>query len=257
MQKISFILLAFNLVLSACSIAPTSTPVPMITVFQPTQVGVTPSAPTATNAVTVLPTPDQPEQATQIQPSPSETLTSSSSPVIYKIIPGESQLTYEVGEVFIDQNNRFNVAVGVSPQITGEITIDLNAPQNSRLGVITADISQFKSDNSRRDNAIRNRFLESARYPTVTFVATQIEGLPQTYQEGQEIQLKIRGDLTVRDVTRSVTFEATVRLQGDTLSGQASTAILMSDFGFGPINLIGILKTEDQVKVTLQFVARP
>jgi hypothetical protein len=31
----------------------------------------------------------------------------------------------------------------------------------------------------------------------------------------------------------------------------------MSDFGFGPIDIAGILKTEDEAKVTLNFVARP
>jgi polyisoprenoid-binding protein YceI len=162
-----------------------------------------------------------------------------------------------VAEVFINENNRLNVAIGVTSQIAGEITIDLNNPQNSHLGTITADISQFKSDSSRRDNAIRTRFLESARYPTVTFVPAQIEGLPASYQEGQEIALKISGDLTIRQTTRPVAFTVTVKLEGNTLSGQATTTILMSDFGFGPISIAGILKTEDQVKVTLRFVARP
>jgi hypothetical protein len=32
---------------------------------------------------------------------------------------------------------------------------------------------------------------------------------------------------------------------------------LMSDFGFGPISLAGILNTEDEVKINFDFVARP
>jgi hypothetical protein len=31
----------------------------------------------------------------------------------------------------------------------------------------------------------------------------------------------------------------------------------MSDFGFGPIEIFGILATEDEVKVTVDFTARP
>lgn len=177
--------------------------------------------------------------------------------MIYKIVPGESQLQYEVGEVFLNENNRFAIAHGVTPQVQGEIMVDSTAPQNSSLGTITADISQFKSDSGRRDNAIRTRFLESQRFPTVTFVSTQIEGLPASYEPGQEIPLKISGDLTIREVTKPVNFEAVVRLDGNQLSGVATTTILMSDFGFGPISIAGILKTEDQAKVTLTFVARP
>ncbi|NMC81001.1 MAG: YceI family protein, partial [Chloroflexi bacterium] len=47
------------------------------------------------------------------------------------------------------------------------------------------------------------------------------------------------------------------RLNGDTLSGTATSSVLMSDFGIGPISLVGMLQTEDEVKLTLNFVARP
>lgn len=175
----------------------------------------------------------------------------------YQIIPGDSQLKYEVGEVFFKDNNRFNLAVGVTPQVTGEILVDMSAPQNSQIGTISADISQFQSDSSRRDNAIRQRFIETSRYPIVTFTPTAVEGLPEAYSEGQEIPLKISGDLTIREVTRPVTFDALVKLEGGTLNGSATTTILMSEFGFGPIDILGTLKTEDEAKVTLSLVARP
>lgn len=203
-----------------------------------------------------------PQETTQAEPSatPQEESQLESATVVdttYKIVPGESQLQYEVGEVFINQNNRFAVAVGKTTQITGEITGNPTNPQDISFSAFTADISQFTSDSGRRDNAIRNRFLESARFPEVTFSITQVEGLPETYQENEEISLQISGNLTVREVTNPVTFDTAVKLEGDTLSGVATTTILMSDFGFGPISIAGILNTEDEVKVTLNFVARP
>ncbi|MBN2146709.1 MAG: YceI family protein [Anaerolineales bacterium] len=76
-------------------------------------------------------------------------------------------------------------------------------------------------------------------------------------EEGVDYALQISGDLTVKEVTQPVTFEATVRLEGDTLSGSATATILMSQFGVGPIDIAGILKTEDEVKLTLMLVARP
>jgi polyisoprenoid-binding protein YceI len=165
-------------------------------------------------------------------------------------------LQYEVGETFLNQGNVFNLAVGRTSQVAGEVTLDPAAPQNSSLGTFTADISQFASDSDRRDNAIRGRYLESSKYPIVTFKPTTVEGLPQTYQEGQEITFKVSGDLTIRDVTKPVSFDVTAKLSGGALSGQAVTTILMSDFGFGPISIAGILNTEDQAKITLTFVAR-
>ena len=74
--------------------------------------------------------------------------------------------------------------------------------------------------------------------------------------EGDQLALQISGDLTIKEVTQPVTFEATVQVQDGVLTGNASTTILMSDFGVGPISILSILETEDEVKIAFDFVAR-
>jgi polyisoprenoid-binding protein YceI len=69
--------------------------------------------------------------------------------------------------------------------------------------------------------------------------------------------LKVTGNLTVRETTRQITFDVITRLEGTTLSGSAETTILLSDFNVGPISIAGVLQTEDQARIILQFVARP
>lgn len=255
MRKTIFILAITTLLLAACGGAATQPAAQPAATEMATQAPQPVTTEMATEAVDPG-SPTAPPAVAAIQ-APTTQAASSGGAVTYKIVPGESQLKYEVGEVFINDNNRFNLASGVTSGVSGDISLDPAAPQNSQIGTITADVSQFKSDSSRRDNFIRGRFLESSKYPNVTFTTTKIDGLPQTYSDGQEIPLKISGDLTIRDVTKPVVFDATVKLSGDTLSGTATTTILMSDFGFGPISLVGMLKTEDQAKVTLTFVARP
>jgi polyisoprenoid-binding protein YceI len=173
------------------------------------------------------------------------------------IVPEESTVTYEVGETFIDHGNVFAVAVGQTQGVTGEIRLNFDQPQDTTVGALTVDISGFTSDNQRRDSAIRDRFLQSAQYPTVTFTPTEIDGLPEAIEPGVDYAITLRGDLAIRDTTRPVVFDAQVRLDGDTLTGQAITTFLMSEYGFGPIDILGILKTEDEVKITVDFVARP
>ena len=165
-------------------------------------------------------------------------------------------MTYEVGETFIDQGNVFAVAVGQTQGVTGEIRVNFDQPQDTTVGALAVNISGFTSDNQRRDSAIRDRFLQSAQYPTVTFTPTEIEGLPEVIEPGVEYTITLRGDLTIRDTTRPIVFDAQVRQEGDTFTGQAVTTFLMSEYGFGPIDILGILKTEDEVKVTIDFVAR-
>jgi polyisoprenoid-binding protein YceI len=239
MKKTMLVFVTLIFLLAACSSGATPTAMQV----SPTDAPVMTEAPAATEvaAVTEAPAVTQPAAA---------------GATVYKLVPGESVLQYEVGETFLNQGNVFNLAVGRTSQVAGEVTLDPAAPQNSALGTFTADISQFASDSDRRDNAIRGRYLESSKYPTVTFKPTTVEGLPQTYQEGQEITFKVSGDLTIRDVTKPVSFDVTANLSGGALSGQAVTTILMSDFGFGPISIAGILNTEDQAKITLTFVAR-
>jgi polyisoprenoid-binding protein YceI len=176
---------------------------------------------------------------------------------VYKIIANESKVQYEVAETFLNQSNRLNVAVGTSQAVEGSIFGNPKKPSASRLGVITVDISQFKSDSDRRDNMIRQRFLESQRYPTATFTPAKIDGLPDSYTSGETYSFKVIGDLKVHETTRPVTFEVSAKLAGTDLTGSATTTLLMSDFGVGPISLAGILNTEDKVKVTFNFVARP
>jgi polyisoprenoid-binding protein YceI len=174
----------------------------------------------------------------------------------FAIVPQESQVSYHVGETFFNQNNRFNIAVGVTHGVQGEILVDRAHPRQSRVGTITVDISQFTSDSERRDNAIRSRWLESGRYPTAEFVPTAIEGLPEAIVDGQEIPVRISGNLRVRDVTRPEVFSGTLKLQGETLTGSTHATIQMTDFGFDPPSIMGFLKAENQAGLDFEFTAR-
>lgn len=213
------------------------TPLPATATAQPTQIltATSPAAPTAANAV--------PQTGEEKR--------------VFTILPEESSVAYQVGEVFINQNNRFNLAVGITQEITGEVTLDYAHPEQSTVGPITVDISAFQSDSNRRDNAIRGRWLESSRYPIATFTPTEVRGLPADAREGQSISFEVAGDLTVRDTTKPVVFAVQAVLQGDRLTGTATTAFKMTDFNFQPPDIAGMLKAEDDVKIEFKFVAAP
>lgn len=223
------------------------------------QTAPSPTAPAAAAATqaevqpTEAPAADPTEAPLETQP---QEPASASELLELNLVPGESSVSYEVGETFFNQNNRFNVAVGTTTQLSGKINLDPANPQNSSIGTIEVDISQLQSDSGRRDNTIRDRFLESSRYPIATFVPSQIDGLPASYNEGETLNFKVSGDLTVHEVTKPVTFDVQATLANNELRGTATTMILMSDFGVGPIQMAGILGTEDEVKITMQFVAR-
>ncbi len=177
--------------------------------------------------------------------------------ITYNIVPGQSKVTYNVGETFLNQNNRFNLAVGVTTQVTGSVTGSESNPSAVTLGTFEVDISKFASDSGRRDGYIRSNGLESGKYPIAKFVPTKIESLPATYTEGQDVTLKVTGDLTIKTTTQPVTWDVTTHLANGVITGQATTELLMSNFNVGPISVLGVLNTEDKVKLIFDFVAKP
>ena len=55
--------------------------------------------------------------------------------------------------------------------------------------------------------------------------------------------------------SRMLRFDVTGTLAGDTVTGTATTQILMKDFGFDPPSVAGILTVQDGVTVTVNFTA--
>ena len=177
------------------------------------------------------------------------------SGTLYKIDAAQSEAHYEVSETFF-QGNRLNLAIGRTKGVAGDVMVDFNNPANSQIGTIVIDVSQLKSDEDRRDNFIRRDGLQSSQYPQATFKPTKIEGIPASVKPGDQLTLKVTGDLTVKQTTKPVTFDVTLTAGQDKLTGTGSTEIALSDFGAGPIQ-IAMLQTEDKAKLVFDFVAVP
>lgn len=180
-----------------------------------------------------------------------------------KLVEGESKASYEVGEVFLNQNNKFAIAIGLTDKINGEIKLNVKDPSKSQIGKITVNIQSLKSEghpngngSSRRDGFIRTQWLESTRFPNAEFVPTVLEGLPTSYKNGEALKFKMIGDMKIKDTSKPVSWDVEASWNGSQLTGKASTAIKMSQFNFEAPNIAGILKAEDDAKLLLEFVAK-
>jgi polyisoprenoid-binding protein YceI len=252
MKRFMFVI-SMALVITACT-GQISSPVPTLTMPMETKMPTTiptrmiQETETAAPEIAVTDTPEPEIDVTDAIPS---------GEILLKIVPEESTVFYEVGETFLNQNNRFATAIGKTSQVNGEIYANPENPLKSRLGAFAIDISTFESDSTRRDNAIRRDWLESSTYPLATFVPRSITNLPDTYVPGEPYTFEVQGELTVKQTTLGVTFVVTAQYEQEQLTGSAETEILMSDFKIGPISIGGVLNTEDTVKIRFDFVARP
>lgn len=235
MKSLPFSLLLFTaVVLAGCSIPATPTLAPA----QPTA-----TAPIA--APTAAPT--QAPAATETPAATPEGL------VRFVLVPEKSQASYAIDETFLNQNNKLVTAVGVTQGMSGELQLNYADPAGSSFGEIAVDISLLKSDSERRDNAIRGRWLESAKFPIARFNVSTVNNFPANPVEGSPISFQLVGDMTIREVTRPVTWQVTAVLDGKELTGTATTQILLADFGVEPPSIAGILNVTDSAALTVDF----
>ncbi len=173
----------------------------------------------------------------------------------YVIVPDQSQASYEVQEKFMNRDLP-NQAIGKTTSINGQVVVDLSGKPTASIPKMEVDLRTLQSDQSRRDQRIHSQWLESDKYPLATFVSTGITGGPDSYTAGQEVTFKLNGNLTIHDTTKPVTFDVKAKLNGDTLTGTATTQVMMVDFGFNPPDIAGMLTVKDGVTITVNFTAK-
>jgi polyisoprenoid-binding protein YceI len=178
---------------------------------------------------------------------------------VYQIAGAESEACYVVGESLPGRGEPFNLAVGVTKAIDGQIAIDNKNLADSKVGQIVIDISQFQSDQQLRDGTIRRRFLESNTYPLAKFTPSQISGLPaRAYIPGETLTFQIVGTLNVHNTDHQETLDVTSRLvDANTLVSTATTDILMTDFTVQPPTIAGFVTANNQAHLILNLVAHP
>jgi polyisoprenoid-binding protein YceI len=216
----------------------------------------TPTAPA--EQATAVPTDIKPlaEPTTVAPPSPTAVPTASvvAATRTFVIDSARSSAEYAVDEVFLSENRPYR-AIGTTNALEGEFEVVTAGAISGNVTRMRVDLRTLQSDSPRRDNAIRGRWLESDTYPYADFVSTDALDVPTDYTEGNEVTFTLVGDMTIRDVTKSVTWTVVGVLQDGVVTGVATTSIVMSDFGVSPPNIANMIKVEDQADLRVNFVA--
>src|SRR5215216_3318837 len=147
--------------------------------------------------------------------------------------------------------NSPNDAVGRSKAVTGTMQVAGDTVEQVR---IEADLTQLASDEDRRDNAIRERGLESERFPTATLELAEPIQLASAPVEGQEVRGEGTGRLTVHGVTREVDLSVEGRWTGETIQVVGQLPVKMSDFQIEPPRFGPVVSIEDSLTVDFNLV---
>lgn len=194
----------------------------------------TPNAPPATTPVASLPTGTSTTGSiSRLDPAAGANYTGT---VTLVVVPEKSQARYRVREQLVGLSLPDD-AVGTTNSFTGTIVGKTDGTIVSSASQFVVDLRTLRSDQSQRDNFIQRTPLQTNQYPYATFVPTSVVGLSTSLPslgQGVSNSFKLIGDLTLRNVTKQVTWDATCKVPSDLAEG---TCQATTNFTFGYFNL--------------------
>jgi polyisoprenoid-binding protein YceI len=173
----------------------------------------------------------------------------------FSVVPERSEARYRVREQLAGVNFPSD-AVGTTNAIEGRISLDAQGRVLTNDSRLTVDLRRLQSDRDRRDNYIRRNTLETDRYPMVVFVPTEVRGLPFPLPQTGSASFELVGDLTIRDATRRMTWEATATFNGPDVTVQAKTGFRFADFGLSIPRVASVLSVEDNIRLETDLLLR-
>ena len=174
---------------------------------------------------------------------------------LFQIVPEKSEARFIIDEVLIGQPKS---VVGKTDQVAGQLIVDFQSPEKSQLGMIKINVRTLTTDNEFRNRALRGQILQSTKpeFEFATFVPTDLIGLPKTLTIGQSASFQIAGNFTLRGVTHTVTFDATLMpVSRALMTGSAKATINRADFKLIIPEAPGVANVGEDVRLEIDFTA--
>jgi polyisoprenoid-binding protein YceI len=238
----AFILVLLGLFAAGCS-ATSSAPAPSAPIAQAPTSAPQAVAPTAAPTATLAPV-----------IAVSSNSSTSGNTVRLDIVADKSEARYRVREQLVNVSLPSD-AIGKTNAISGSIVGKTDGTIDSAQSKFTVDMRTLQSDRSQRDNFLRGSVLQTNQYPYATFVPTAAPGLPLTVPPTGPVSFKLTGDLTIRNVTKSVTWDVNCDApQGDQGTCHASTSFTFEDFNINQPRVPLVLSIVDHITLELDLV---
>jgi len=189
---------------------------------------------------------------TTAQAKPARTDTQTAEVIRLAVAQTGNEARYRIQERLAGMDLPYD-AVGVTPNIKGEILLGANGQIVGDQSLIVVDVTKLKSDKGPRDTYVQRRLLETANYPTVEMVPTSVRGLPTPLPTTGSRTFVMVGNLTVRGVTRPTTWRVTANFQGNKVTGSASTSFTFDQFDIKQPRVPIVLSLADTIKLEYDF----
>jgi polyisoprenoid-binding protein YceI len=167
----------------------------------------------------------------------------------WRVVPStDSIVGYRVEEVLFGQNTE---GVGRTKDVNATLIIENNTVT---AGSFTVQMGTLMSDAANRDRQFNNRIMETAKYPTATFVLSSPITLPANSAVGAVVNATATGDLTLRNITKTVTFPLQAQVEGTRFNVVGNITIVFDEWGIPEPSIPGIsVEPEGLLEFSLVF----
>ncbi len=162
---------------------------------------------------------------------------------------GNTFVGYRVGEKLASLSTH-TTAIGRTSAVTGTLTATGTSVTAAN---ITANLSQLKSDQARRDNAIKMRGLETTNFPTATFKLTSPIRFG-TVATGKVVNTTATGNLTLHGVTKRVQFPLQGKYTGSNIEVAGLVPIQFADYQIQAPTFAGFVTVDNNGMMELDLV---
>lgn len=143
-------------------------------------------------------------------------------------------------------------AVGRTSDIKGGFTVEQQGDDLIASDMkVEVNMATLKSDEDRRDNRMKTSGLETGKYPTATFTATEPVKISLSDAKFGRGSAQVTGDLTLHGATKKVTIPLDIQVSGSNIEIAGAKLVVMADYGITPPDVAGIVTVEPSG--TLEF----
>ena len=245
---------SLSVFVAACGSAAISTPAAPTPTTASVATPIAAQSSVATSAPTSVASPSSAPASVSTTSSSTTAPTVNASAVTLVVDPAASTASYHAHEQLVGRTLP-SEAVGTTAGVSGSLAFAADGTIVADQSKISVDLSKLQSDESRRDNFIKGNTLQTSRYPMATFVPTAVQGLPSPLPTSGQVTFQLLGDLTVHGVTKPVTWQVTAQFGDSTVTGDATSAINITEFGMSPPKAGPVLSIEDGLTLELAFTA--
>ncbi len=167
----------------------------------------------------------------------------------YRVQAAGSDLTWELPATLHTVHGRVPDVSGTVDAIPGPGGFDIHAR-------IIVKAATMVTGNASRDRTMREKVLETDRFPEIVFEARQVTADLSRFKPGEHLTVEVIGELTVHGRSLSIQLPVDVSVASDHVVLQGTFPLAWKRFGVHDPSF-GIVTVRDPMKVLFRLRAEP